>query len=104
MQYRGAPEAIRMTGGVARSEVWCQMFADIFGLPVEVPRASELGALGAAMIAAVGLGVYPDLAAASSAMTGIARRHEPNTANHGVYQARYRRFQETIEAMKPLWK
>jgi L-xylulokinase len=104
MQYRGAPEAIRMTGGVARSEVWCQMFADIFGLPVEVPRASELGALGAAMIAAVGLGIYPDLAAASSAMTGIARRHDPDTANHGVYQARYRRFQETIEAMKPLWK
>ena len=64
MQFRDIPEIISMTGGVARSEVWCQMFADVFNVPVQVPEAEELGALGAAMIAAVGHGIYPDLPAA----------------------------------------
>ena len=104
MQFRETPEIISMTGGVARSEVWCQMFADVFGVPVQVPEAEELGALGAAMIAAVGHGIYPDLPAACTRMTKMRRRHEPDSARHGVYTARNNRFLETLETLQPLWK
>lgn len=103
MQYRDTPEAVTMTGGVARSDAWCQMFADVLGLPIQVPRASELGALGAAMMAGVGLGAHPDLTTATNAMTNIAKRYQPDAEARKVYEVRYRRFQETIEALKPLW-
>jgi len=46
------PGVIRLAGGASRSPLWSEMFADILGLPVEVPHGSELGALGAALCAA----------------------------------------------------
>jgi L-xylulokinase len=104
MQFRETPEIISMTGGVSHSEVWCQMFADVFNVAVQVPRAEELGALGAAMIAAVGHGIHPDLPTACDRMTRMARRHEPDSARHRVYAARKNRFLETLETLKPLWK
>ena len=50
---------IRATGGGSRSDSIVQMTADIFGLPVPRPHTHETSVLGAAMDAAVGLGVYP---------------------------------------------
>ncbi|TWU39768.1 FGGY-family carbohydrate kinase [Novipirellula artificiosorum] len=103
MQFRPCPKIISMTGGVARSEVWCQMFADVFNVPVQVPEAEELGALGAAMIASIGHGIYPDLAAACEQMTRINRRHEPRSEQHAVYSARRKRFLATLDALCPIW-
>ncbi|TWT80310.1 L-xylulose/3-keto-L-gulonate kinase [Planctomycetes bacterium CA13] len=103
MQFRSRPNIISMTGGVAHSQVWCQMFADIFNVPVLVPDAEELGALGAAMIAAVGHGIHRDLATACAKMTRINRRHEPNTQRHTVYSERRKRFLATLDALCPLW-
>ncbi|MGF6768087.1 L-xylulokinase [Paraburkholderia sp. GAS199] len=51
-------ELIRLTGGAARSQPWAQIFADVLGLPVEITRCSELGALGTVMASAVGIGEY----------------------------------------------
>ena len=52
---------LRVTGGAARSDLWNQIQADIYGCPVETVNASEATALGAAMIGAVGAGVFKDL-------------------------------------------
>ena len=50
------PKLIRLAGGASRSPLWSDMFADILGLPVEVPDGSELGALGVSICAATGVG------------------------------------------------
>ena len=55
-------DSASLSGGGARSEVWPQMFADILGIPVSVARCAETGALGAAIAAGVGAGVFPGLA------------------------------------------
>ena len=47
------PSAIRLVSGAANSPLWVQMFADVTGLPVEIVKVKELGALGCAMTAAV---------------------------------------------------
>jgi L-xylulokinase len=44
MRFRKPPETIRLTGGAARSEVWVQIFADVYQTPVEIPQGTELGA------------------------------------------------------------
>jgi L-xylulokinase len=56
LKLRDAPRAIRMSGGVTRSQAWVQLFADVLQLPVELTEAEELGTLGAAMCAMVAVG------------------------------------------------
>ena len=99
LQFRSAPACIRFTGGGARSRTWVQMFADCFQIPVEIPAGTELGALGAAIAAAVAVGAYPDYPAAVQAMTRIARRHDPDPALAAVYQKKYARYLATATAL-----
>ncbi len=50
---------ITMTGGGAKSKIWCQIFADVYNLPVKIPNyLEEATSIGAAVTAGVGLGVY----------------------------------------------
>ena len=59
-------DALRIDGGMSANDWMAQDLADILNLPVERPADVETTALGAAMLAAVGAGLYPDLAAASA--------------------------------------
>jgi len=89
-----ARQGIRIMGGGARSDLWCQIFADVLRHPIERPERPELGgARGAAMIAAVAAGLFNDLGAAS-AMAALPRvdRFEPDACNADLYAARFRRF------------
>lgn len=99
-KFRPAPDVIRLTGGAARSKVWSQMFADIFQVPVEIPDGSELGALGAAIAAAVACGLYGSYEEAVAAMTRLARRHVPNHSRRDIYALRYAAYKKVIEALK----
>lgn len=94
---------IRLSGGAARSEVWSRMFADVIGLPVTVPRAQEVGALGAAMCAAVGADVHPDLLEAADRMVHTAHVHQPDAELHERYAERYECYKRVTELMGPVW-
>ncbi|MBB4104971.1 FGGY-family carbohydrate kinase [Allorhizobium borbori] len=86
------PSIIRLAGGASKSRVWSQIFADICGMPVEVSEGDELGALGAAMCAAVATGHYADLAAAARGMCRVTRTAMPDEAVRPFYEDRYREF------------
>lgn len=94
----------RMTGGGARSHVWTQMFADALQLPIEVPSASEIAALGAAVAAGVGVGAYADHADAVAQAVTIVRRHEPDASATPKYLARYEEYKCLVEAMHEPWR
>ena len=70
-------ERLKIDGGMVANNWLAQDLADMLGLPVERPDFIETTALGAAMLAAVGAGVYPDLGAAAEAMRGPVTRFEP---------------------------
>lgn len=78
------------TGGGAKSDIWCQMQADITGLPVVRPVEMEAACLGAAMIGAVSQGVYGSYAEAAEAAVSMERRFEPR--KQPAYERNYRRF------------
>lgn len=103
LAYREMPEAIRLSGGASRSEVWAQMFADIFQVPVEVPEGTELGALGAAICAATAAGCYGSFQDACEAMVRFARTYEPDTALADVYADKHARYKRVLEVMDPVW-
>ncbi|MFM9080986.1 MAG: FGGY-family carbohydrate kinase [Opitutaceae bacterium] len=82
----------RLAGGATRSDFWCQLFADTLGLPVEVPAGDEIGALGAALCAGVGVGVWPNLRAAQKATVRVARAFKPDSARAAEFSSAYRHF------------
>jgi len=96
-------DEIRLSGGASRSELWSQIFADTFGIPVAVPAATEVGALGAAICAAVAGGLHPDIPTAASAMSAIARRQEPNPDLTPRYAKRLDTFKRITRLMEPVW-
>lgn len=96
------PAAIRLTGGAARSPHWAQIFADICGRPVEVVEAEEVGALGAAICAAVAGELYGDLGAASVAMCRTRRSHTPTPDHSATYEKGYKEFQRLDRGMMDL--
>jgi L-xylulokinase len=103
LQFRDVPERIRLTGGAARSEVWAQMFADIFQVPVEIPAGTELGALGAAICAAVACGIHDSYQTACEKMVRFDRMHAPNRDLADVYDRKYARYKQLLDVMAPVW-
>ncbi len=99
----GDATEVHLSGGAAHSEIWSQMFCDVIGLPVLLPRASEVGALGAAMCAAVGAGMAPHLTKAAEKMVAMARRHQPNQALHQRYAQRFEAYKNITRMMGPIW-
>ncbi len=98
------PDCVRLAGGVVRSPVWVQMFADVMELPVEVVDVTETGTLGCALAAAVATGAYPDYAAAAKAMVRVGKRVEPIPAASAAYREKYRAYRRVIELLDPLWE
>lgn len=84
------PTAIVATGGGAKSPVWCQMQADITGLPVQIPAEKEAACLGAAMIAAVSAGKFADYSQAAELCVRFEKTYTPNPTP--VLDKKYRRF------------
>lgn len=96
--------AVRLTGGGSRSQVWTQMFADTIQLPMEVSDGIELGARGAALSAGIGTGVYRDYTEAVEQAVLIVRVQEPIPANTPLYLDRYIEYQKLIQVMQEPWE
>jgi ribulose kinase len=77
-----------------------QLHADVSNVPIAFTRVSEGPVLGAAMIAAVGAGIHPDLPAAAKAMVHVERTIEPDAARHEEYRFWVDRYQDLYAATK----
>jgi len=84
----------RAVGGGSKSDAWVQLSADILGRPLSRPRVTEAGALGAAMIAGVGSGVFGGYASAVEAMVKLERTFTPDMARHQRYAEWFGRYQQ----------
>ena len=94
---------IRSHGGGARSDLWCQIKADVCGLPVVTLEGSDAAVRGNAMLAGVATGVYAGLDEATQAMVKPIARFEPDAATHAAYDAAFRRYVELFDAVRPLF-
>ena len=95
----GGFATLRLLGGAARSALWCQMQSDVYRCPVETADEPEASALGAAMIAACGAGLYPSLPDAVRGMHRVARRYEPDATRARAYDEYYRAWTRCGEAL-----
>jgi xylulokinase len=89
---------VLFTGGGARSPLVRQMLAEVFGIPVATVNREEGPAYGAALLAAVGVGAFPDLRAAGSATLRRIPGEAPSPDGHADYTAPYARFRASYRA------
>lgn len=91
-----------MTGGGTRSGKWCQLFADILGVPIVVIEDAENAAVrGAIMSAQVAAEVRADYAL--EARVNRATTFQPDSANHETYARKYAIYRAAYPALKPLF-
>ena len=91
-------ETLRIDGGMAANDWMAQDLADMLGVTVERPDFVETTALGAAMLAAAGAGLYPDLASAASAMRGKLKSFAP-AMSQDVREERLARWNKALSAV-----
>jgi xylulokinase len=92
------PESGRVSGGGARSELWLRILASVLDLPLETTESEEGSAFGAALLAGVRAGVFPDAGAAVARCVRVRRRIEPEWD----YDDGYRRFRRLYPTLRPL--
>jgi len=90
---------IRITGGGARSAWWTQLKADLTGMPIEIVHCAEPGTLGAAMLAGCAIGVYEDMEAISTQLSGTTTVVQPNLKRAELHQAQFADFQRLMTVM-----
>ena len=91
---------MRSVGGCSRSDLWNQIKADVLGRPLLLPRTSVGSPFGAAMLAGMGAGVFPDVRKSLLEMVQLDRRFEPNPANHERYTRIYQVYRDIYEHLK----
>jgi sugar (pentulose or hexulose) kinase len=96
---------LRVAGGGSQSRQAMQITADIFGLPTARPHIYETSGLGAAIDAAVGLGLHPDFPTAVREMCHLGEVFEPDPATHRIYDALYHRvYLRMYPRLRPLYE
>ena len=96
---------LRVAGGGSQSDAALQLTADIFGMPAVRPHVYDASGLGAAIVAAVGLGLYGDFDTAVRRMTRIGRVFEPDPHTQELYERLYQRvYKQMYRRLKPLYE
>ena len=106
------PSEIIFAGGASKSPLWSQILADVLGMPVRVPVVKEATALGAAIIAGYGVGLYNSIEEGAKRTVKWDKVFTPNTDNRKVYDNLYETWKKVYAAQlklvnegvtKPMW-
>ena len=95
-------EVGRVSGGGARSALWLRIVAAVLGLPLELTESEEGSAYGAALLAGIRGGVFPDAAAAVSRCVRVRDRVDPDPGWRDAYERGYARFRQLYPNLRPL--
>lgn len=94
---------VRLYGGGAKSRIWRQIMADIFGKPVLIPKETEVGSLGLAYTAAVGIGWYKSLEEIGVRPNPIVETVQPDKASSKIYQSMFEIYQQLDQNMLEIY-
>jgi xylulokinase len=95
---------VRVSGGGARSPLWRQILADVLDSELVTVNTTEGAAYGAALLAGVGAGVWPDVDAACAASVHVTGSAAPDAATAARYTPLYARYRELYPALQPVFR
>ena len=94
------PKSARVIGGGAKSKEWLRLLADISGITLHTINTGEGGALGAAILAMVGAGLYPDVKTACERIIKNESEIKPDMKNFKIYQSKFEKYKKAYKALK----
>lgn len=101
-QLGASASEIRSLGGGSKSKAWCQIKADILGIPVKVLANSEnTPCMGCAILAGVANGIWPSVEYAAEHFVAVKETYYPNPDNAAVYEKVYQKYVEISKVLDP---
>lgn len=94
---------LALSGGGARSDFWCQLIADIVGVPTSRTSDTQVGAKGALMYASVSIGKFPSLVEASKSLVSQSDSFKPTAGLVDFYSTQHAKFVALRKAIQPSW-
>ncbi|PLT32030.1 autoinducer-2 kinase [Bacillus sp. V5-8f] len=91
------PKEVIFVGGASKGKLWSQTLSDVLGVTVKVPTVKESAALGTALYAGVGAGLYTNIKEAVNNVVKWDRVHEPDQSNHQTYLKIYDKWRVVYE-------
>ena len=93
---------VRLGGGGARSDLWRQIQADIYGYEIEILAAEEGAAYGAALLAGVGASWWASVEEACDAVVKVQKQVKPDASAVATMKQQYEKYRRLYPALKPL--
>jgi autoinducer 2 (AI-2) kinase len=91
------PKDIIFASGASKSSLWCSIVADVLNTQIRVPKVKEAAALGTAICAGVGAGIFGSIAETAGKFCVIEKTYEPNPENSKIYQEIYDKWREVYK-------
>ena len=91
-------------GGGSKSPLWCQIIADVLGIPLDIPVTEQGPGYGGAILAMVACGVYDTVQAAVADLIHIKGTVMPDQERMPLYEERYQQFRQIYPACRELFK
>lgn len=95
-------DVLRAIGGGAKSKLWLQLKADITGIPVITPKITEAAGFGAALLAGVGVGLFPSADEAANRFLQLTDEYLPNSARHAAYTQQFGLYRQVYPTVSPI--
>jgi len=95
-------DTVVFAGGASKGALWSQILADVTGCKIKIPKVTEATALGAAMSAGVGAGIYESISDAAKKLVVWDKTYEPNMENKKLYDELKEKFILAYEAQLKL--
>ncbi len=96
--------ALRVIGGCARGDVWMQIMADVTNRRVETPaHPQEMGAVGSALIAAIGLGIHPNFESLKQVVQ-VEKEYSPRSEHRAIYDSMFDDYKDLYQQLKGLYR
>ena len=93
-----------LTGGGAKSPFWRQLLADVYARPLSLINSPEGPALGVAILAGVGAGIYQSVESACDALVRPGNTIQPDMDKAAIYQRFHKLYQQLYPALKQSWQ
>lgn len=97
----GSIDQVRLSGGGAKSSLWRQILADVLATEFVTVNTTEGAAYGAALLAGIGAGIWPDADTACAQTIRVAERVSPNPQTIEIYQSLHDQYQNLYPTLKP---
>ncbi len=99
-----SPQGLTLTGGASKSPIWSQLLADISGLPVKLPEVADMACVGAAILAGVGCGIFPDAKAGYKTLAVRERVLLPDPEKTAAYAPVAKAYRQGAQALGAIYR